>query len=218
VIRCLLDSDIPLNEGCFAPLDLVVPEGCLLNPRPPAAVVAGNVEVSQALCNLLFAAFGAQAAGQGTMNNVSFGNGRCQYYETVAGGGGAGEGFAGSVGLQSHMTNSRLTDPEVLESRYPVRLESFAVRSGSGGQGLWPGGDGLERTIRFLEPMSVSLISGSRQVAPFGLKGGASGACGENLRLDREGVAHSLPGAVQLELQAGEAIRILTPGGGGMGR
>ena len=218
VIRCLLDSDIPLNEGCFAPLDLVVPEGCLLNPRPPAAVVAGNVEVSQALCNLLFAAFGAQAAGQGTMNNLSFGNGRCQYYETVAGGGGAGEGFAGSVGLQSHMTNSRLTDPEVLESRYPVRLESFAVRSGSGGEGRWAGGDGLERTIRFLEPMSVSLISGSRQVAPFGLKGGASGACGENLRLDREGVAHPLPGAVQLELQAGEAIRMLTPGGGGMGR
>ncbi len=218
VIRCLLDSDIPLNEGCFAPLDLVVPEGCLLNPRPPAAVVAGNVEVSQALCNLLFAAFGAQAAGQGTMNNFSFGNARCQYYETVAGGGGAGEGFAGSVGLQSHMTNSRLTDPEVLESRYPVRLESFALRSGSGGQGRWPGGDGLERTIRFLEPMSVSLISGSRQVPPFGLNGGVSGACGENLRLDREGVAHPLSGAVQLELQAGEAIRILTPGGGGMGR
>ena len=218
VIRCLLDSDIPLNEGCFAPLDLVVPAGCLLNPRPPAAVVAGNVEVSQALCNLLFAAFGSQAAGQGTMNNVSFGNGRCQYYETVAGGGGAGEGFAGSVGLQSHMTNSRLTDPEVLESRYPVRLESFAVRSGSGGQGRWPGGDGLERTIRFLEPMSVSLISGARQVPPFGLNGGASGACGVNLRLDRDGVAHPLPGAVQLELQAGEAIRLLTPGGGGMGR
>ena len=218
VIRCLLDSDIPLNEGCFAPLDLVVPAGCLLNPRHPAAVVAGNVEVSQALCNLLFAAFGAQAAGQGTMNNFSFGNGRCQYYETVAGGGGAGEGFAGSVGLQSHMTNSRLTDPEVLESRYPVRLESFAVRSGSGGQGRWPGGAGLERTIRFLEPMNVSLISGSRQVPPFGLNGGASGACGENLRLDRDGVAHPLPGAVQLELQAGEAIRLLTPGGGGMGR
>ena len=218
VIRCLLDSDIPLNEGCFAPLDLVVPAGCLLNPCSPAAVVAGNVEVSQALCNLLFAAFGAQAAGQGTMNNFSFGNGRCQYYETVAGGGGAGEGFAGSVGLQSHMTNSRLTDPEVLESRYPVRLESFAVRSGSGGQGRWPGGAGLERTIRFLEPMNVSLISGSRQVPPFGLNGGASGACGENLRLDRDGVAHPLPGAVQLELQAGEAIRLLTPGGGGMGR
>ena len=217
VIRCLLDSDIPLNEGCFAPLDLVVPAGCLLNPTPPAAVVAGNVEVSQAVCNLLLAAFGAQAAGQGTMNNVSFGNGHCQYYETVAGGGGAGEGFAGSVGLQSHMTNSRLTDPEVLESRYPVRLESFGVRAGSGGKGHWPGGDGLERTIRFLEPMGVSLISGSRQVPPFGLNGGASGACGVNLRLDRDGVAHPLPGAVQLELEAGEAIRLLTPGGGGMG-
>jgi 5-oxoprolinase (ATP-hydrolysing) len=217
VIRCLLDNDIPLNEGCFAPLDLVVPAGSLLNPRSPAAVVAGNVEVSQALCNLLLAAFGAQAAGQGTMNNVSFGNGRCQYYETVAGGGGAGEGFAGSVGLQSHMTNSRLTDPEVLESRYPVRLESFAVRSGSGGQGRWPGGDGLERTIRFLEPMSVSLISGSRREPPFGLNGGASGACGVNVRLDRDGVEHALPGAVQLELKAGEAICMLTPGGGGMG-
>ncbi|QNI94787.1 5-oxoprolinase (ATP-hydrolysing) [Synechococcus sp. A15-127] len=217
VIRCLLDNDIPLNEGCFAPLDLVVPAGSLLNPRSPAAVVAGNVEVSQALCNLLLAAFGAQAAGQGTMNNFSFGNGRCQYYETVAGGGGAGEGFAGSVGLQSHMTNSRLTDPEVLESRYPVRLESFAVRSGSGGQGRWPGGDGLERTIRFLEPMSVSLISGSRREPPFGLNGGASGACGVNVRLDRDGVEHALPGAVQLELEAGEAIRMLTPGGGGMG-
>ena len=217
VIRCLLDSDIPLNEGCFAPLDLVVPAGCLLNPRSPAAVVAGNVEVSQALCNLLLAAFGAQAAGQGTMNNVSFGNGRCQYYETVAGGGGAGEGFAGSVGLQSHMTNSRLTDPEVLESRYPVRLETFAVRAGSGGQGRWPGGDGLERTIRFLEPMSVSLISGSRQVPPFGLNGGANGACGVNLRVDCDGAEHPLPGSVQLELQAGEAIRLLTPGGGGLG-
>ena len=217
VIRCLLDNDIPLNEGCFAPLDLVVPPGCLLNPRYPAAVVAGNVEVSQALCNLLFGAFGVQAAGQGTMNNFSFGNGRCQYYETVAGGGGAGDGFAGSVGLQSHMTNSRLTDPEVLESRYPVRLESFAVRCGSGGNGRWPGGDGLERTIRFLEPMCVSLISGSRQVPPFGLNGGSSGACGVNLRLDCHGAEHPLPGSVQLELEAGEAIRMLTPGGGGMG-
>ena len=217
VIRCLLDNDIPLNEGCFAPLDLVVPPGCLLNPRYPAAVVAGNVEVSQVLCNLLFGAFGVQAAGQGTMNNFSFGNGRCQYYETVAGGGGAGEGFAGSVGLQSHMTNSRLTDPEVLESRYPVRLESFAVRCGSGGNGRWPGGDGLERTIRFLEPMCVSLISGSRQVPPFGLNGGSSGACGVNLRLDCHGAEHPLPGSVQLELEAGEAIRMLSPGGGGMG-
>jgi 5-oxoprolinase (ATP-hydrolysing) len=217
VIRCLLDDDIPLNEGCFAPLELRVPRGCLLNPEAPAAVVAGNVEVSQALCNLLFAAFGVLAAGQGTMNNLSFGNGRCQYYETVAGGGGAGEGFAGSVGLQSHMTNSRLTDPEVLESRYPVRLESFAVRCGSGGQGRWPGGDGLERTIRFLEPMRVSLISGSRQVPPFGLNGGASGSCGVNALIRADGSEERLPGSVQLELNGGDAIQMLTPGGGGYG-
>jgi 5-oxoprolinase (ATP-hydrolysing) len=217
VIRCLLDDDIPLNEGCFAPLELRVPLGCLLNPEAPAAVVAGNVEVSQALCNLLFGAFGVLAAGQGTMNNLSFGNGRCQYYETVAGGGGAGKGFAGSVGLQSHMTNSRLTDPEVLEARYPLRLERFALRSGSGGDGCWRGGDGLERTIRFLEPMSLSLISGSRRVAPFGLDGGTSGACGENRLIRADGTVERLPGSVQLELKAGEAIQMLTPGGGGYG-
>ena len=217
VIRCLLDDDIPLNEGCFAPLELRVPLGCMLNPEAPAAVVAGNVEVSQALCNLLFGAFGVLAAGQGTMNNLSFGNDRCQYYETVAGGGGAGEGLTGSIGLQSHMTNSRLTDPEVLEARYPVRLERFAIRSGSGGDGCWRGGDGLERTIRFLEPMSLSLISGSRRVAPFGLKGGTSGACGVNQLIRADGTEESLPGAVQLQLNAGDAIQMLTPGGGGFG-
>lgn len=218
VIRCLLDADIPLNEGCFQPLDLKVPLGSMLNPRPPAAVVAGNVEVSQALCNLLFAAFGVLAAGQGTMNNLTFGDGQRQYYETIAGGGGAGEGFNGSVGLQSHMTNSRLTDPEILESRFPVRLERFAVRSGSGGRGQWCGGDGLERIIRFLSPMSVSLISGSRRVAPFGLHGGEPGACGINTRLRVDGSEERLPGSVQLDLAAGEAICLLTPGGGGMGR
>ena len=215
VIRCLLDEDIPLNEGCFDPLDLIVPDGCLLNPLPPAAVVAGNVEVSQALCNLLLAAFGVQAASQGTMNNLSFGNGRFQYYETIAGGGGAGQGFSGSVGLQSHMTNSRLTDPEVLERRYPVRLERFARRFGSGGLGRWCGGDGLERRLRFLEPMQLSLISGSRRIAPKGLKGGGSGACGINSVLKADGTNQRLPGSVQLDLAAGDAICVLTPGGGG---
>ena len=217
VIRCLLEDDIPLNEGCFTPLELTVPLGSMLNPRPPAAVVAGNVEVSQALCNLLFGAFGVLAAGQGTMNNLSFGDGERQYYETVAGGGGAGVGFNGSVALQTHMTNSRLTDPEVLETRYPVRLERFAIRAGSGGDGQWRGGDGLERTIRFLEPMMVSVISGSRRVPPFGLQGGESGACGVNLRIGIDGAEQRLAGAVQLELKEGEAIQLLTPGGGGMG-
>ena len=174
VIRSLIDVDIPLNEGCFAPLELNVPLGSMLNPLPPAAVVA--IAECLNVCNLLFGAFGVQAASQGTMNNLSFGNRSCQYYETVAGGGGAGEGFCGSRGLQSHMTNSRLTDPEVLEDRYPVRLEEFAYRAGSGGPGRWRGGDGLVRTLRFLEPMDVSLICGSRRVAPFGLRGGEPGA------------------------------------------
>ena len=218
VIRCLLDDDIPLNEGCFEPLDLIIPAGSLLNPHFPAAVVAGNVEVSQALCNLLFAAFGVQAASQGTMNNLSFGNAQHQYYETIAGGGGAGHGFHGSVGVQNHMTNSRLTDPEVLEQRYPVLLEHFARRPESGGSGLWRGGDGLERTLRFLEPMRLSLISGSRRVPPFGLHGGGEGACGVNTLLTADGRVQPLPGAVQLELAAGDAIRVQTPGGGGYGR
>ena len=172
-------------------------------------------EVSQALCNLLFGAFGVQAASQGTMNNLSFGDGQRQYYETIAGGGGAGDGFHGSVGLQSHMTNSRLTDPEVLEDRYPVRLERFAIRSGSGGSGDWCGGDGLERTIRFLEPMTLSLISGSRSVAPFGLHGAEPGACGVNALLRADGSYRELPGAVQLDLNVGDAIVVKTPGGGG---
>ena len=162
VLRCLVDEAIPLNAGCFEPLTLVVPQGSLLNPMPPAAVVAGNVETSQALCNLLFAAMGVMAAAQGTMNNLTFGDERSQYYETITGGGGAGPGFQGSYGVQTHMTNSRLTDPEILEQRFPVRLERFQLRRGSGGKGCWPGGDGLERQIRFLAPMTVALLSGSR--------------------------------------------------------
>jgi 5-oxoprolinase (ATP-hydrolysing) len=222
VFRCLVGEPIPLNAGCLEPLELVVPEGCLLNPLPPAAVVAGNVEVSQALTNALFAALGVQAAAQGTMNNLSFGNARCQYYETLCGGTGggctpAGLGFAGASAVQSHMTNSRLTDPEVLEARFPVRLERFAIRRGSGGAGRWPGGDGVVRQLRCLEPLAVSLISGSRMVAPFGLAGGAPGICGRNRLLRADGRREELPGCCAIDLLPGEALCIETPGGGGFG-
>ena len=222
VFRCLVGEPIPLNAGCLEPLELVVPEGCLLNPLPPAAVVAGNVEVSQALTNALFAALGVQAAAQGTMNNLSFGNARVQYYETLCGGTGGGRdlqgrGFAGASAVQSHMTNSRLTDPEVLEARFPVRLERFAIRRGSGGAGQWPGGDGVVRQLRCLEPLAVSLISGSRSVAPFGLHGGAPGACGRNRLLRADASRQELPGCCAIALQPGEALCIETPGGGGFG-
>jgi 5-oxoprolinase (ATP-hydrolysing) len=222
VFRCLVGEAIPLNAGCFEPIDLVVPEGTLLHPRPPAAVVAGNVEISQAATNALFAALGIQAAAQGTMNNLSFGNGQCQYYETICGGTGAGiwpggGGFAGASAVQSHMTNSRLTDPEILESRFPVRLEQFAIRAGSGGAGRFPGGEGVVRQLRFLEPMTVALISGSRRVAPAGLAGGQPGACGRNSWIGVDGTSRELEGCCELQLQPGEALRIETPGGGGYG-
>ena len=217
VLRCLVEEPIPLNAGCFQPLTLVVPEGCLLNPRPPAAVVAGNVETSQALCNLLFASVGAMAAAQGTMNNLTFGDGRRQYYETIAGGGGAGPGFGGSCGVQTHMTNSRLTDPEILEQRFPVRLERFGFRPGSGGAGRWPGGDGLEREFRFLEPLTAALLSGSRLVAPFGLEGGQDGAHGAAVLTSADGSREQLQGCAQLEVKPGDRLLIATPGGGGWG-
>jgi 5-oxoprolinase (ATP-hydrolysing) len=233
VFRCLVGEDIPLNAGCFEPLELVVPEGSLLHPRPPAAVVAGNVETSQAIANALFAALGVQAAAQGTMNNLSFGNERVQYYETICGGCGAGRtpagvGFAGASAVQSHMTNSRLTDPEVLEQRFPVRLEAFAIRRGSGGAGRWSGGDGVVRRLRFLAPMTVALLSGSRRVPPFGLAGGQPGLVGRN-RLLRAGAGagaaagaakpleEPLSGAAQIEVAAGDVLVIETPGGGGFG-
>jgi 5-oxoprolinase (ATP-hydrolysing) len=227
VFRCLVGEAIPLNAGCLEPLELIVPEGCLLNPRPPAAVVAGNVEVSQALTNALFGALGVQAAAQGTMNNLSFGNAHCQYYETICGGTGAGirpgpvgladTGYAGASAVQSHMTNSRLTDPEILESRFPVRLEQFAIRMGSGGAGSFRGGDGVVRQLRFLEPVTAALISGSRRVPPAGLAGGLPGACGRNSWIGPDGSIRQLEGSCELELQAGEALCIETPGGGGYG-
>jgi 5-oxoprolinase (ATP-hydrolysing) len=222
VFRCLVPESIPLNAGCFEPLELVVPAGCLLNPRAPAAVVAGNVETSQVVVNALFAALGVMAAAQGTMNNLIFGNHRCQYYETLCGGSGAGRladgrGFPGASAVQTHMTNSRLTDPEILEERLPVRLELFAVRQGSGGAGRWPGGDGVVRQLRFLEPVTLSLLTGARQVAPFGLAGGAAAACGQNQLLHGDGRVDSLAGVAECQLQPGDAVRVCTPGGGGYG-
>ena len=218
VFRCLVQEAIPLNAGCFEPLELLVPQGSMLHPLPPAAVVAGNVETSQAVANALFAALGVMAAAQGTMNNLSFGNERCQYYETICGGTGAGDGFPGAAAVQSHMTNSRLTDPEILEQRLPVRLERFAIRRGSGGAGRWRGGDGVVREIQALEPITLSLLTGSRVVAPFGLAGGEAGRCGQNSLRRADGACELLPGSVAVELGVGDRVRVETPGGGGYGR
>ena len=222
VFRCLVGRPIPLNAGCFEPIDLVVPEGCLLHPLPPAAVVAGNVETSQAVTNALFGALGVMAAAQGTMNNLSFGDARHQYYETVCGGTGAGvqpdgRGFAGADAIQSHMTNSRLTDPEILEDRFPVRLERFAIRTGSGGAGRWPGGEGVVRRLRFLAPMTVAILSGSRWVPPFGLAGGGDGAVGRNLLERADGRLEDLAGCDQVSVEPCDLLEIASPGGGGYG-
>jgi 5-oxoprolinase (ATP-hydrolysing) len=222
VFRVLVAQPIPLNAGCFEPIDLVVPPGCLLHPTFPAAVVGGNVETSQAVANALFGSLGVLAAGQGTMNNLSFGNDRCQYYETVAGGSGAGmladgRGFAGCSAVQSHMTNSHLTDPEILEARFPVRLERFARRRGSGGIGRWRGGDGVVRELRALEPITLAILSGARRVAPFGLAGGGEGRCGRNAMLRSDGGCEELGGSAQVAMEPGDLFVLETPGGGGWG-
>ncbi len=218
VFRTLVDDDIPLNAGCLKPLHVIVPEGCMLNPRPPAAVVAGNVETSTCVTNTLYGALGVMAAGQCTMNNFTFGNATHQYYETISGGSGAGPGFNGTSVVQTHMTNSRLTDPEVLEFRFPVRLESYAIRAGSGGAGQWRGGDGGVRRVRFLEPMTASILSNGRIVPAFGGAGGQPGALGIN-RIERaDGRIEVLGHIGSAELQAGDQFVIETPGGGGWGR
>ena len=217
VFRSMIREDIPMNEGCLEPLEIMIPAASLLSPAYPAAVVAGNVETSQCVTDTLFAALGALAASQGTMNNLSFGNDRFQYYETIAGGAGAGPGWPGADAVHTHMTNSRLTDPEVLELTFPVRLESFAIRRGSGGAGRWHGGNGIVRDIRFLEPVEVSILSNHRRIAPFGLDGGEAALTGINRVRRADGSEEALAGTAQLMLSAGDRLIIETPGGGGFG-
>jgi 5-oxoprolinase (ATP-hydrolysing) len=217
VLRTLVDADIPLNAGCLEPVDIVLPPGSMLSPAPPAAVAAGNVETSQAVTAALLGALGAAAAGQGTMNNLTFGDERCQYYETVCGGAGAGPGWDGCDAVHTHMTNSRLTDPEVLEWRYPVRVEEFRVRAGSGGYGAHRGGDGAVRRLRFLEPLTAAIVSSSRRVPPYGLAGGLPGARGRNAVERASGEVEELPGVAQTRVEPGDVLVVETPGGGGYG-
>jgi 5-oxoprolinase (ATP-hydrolysing) len=227
VFRSLVNDDIPLNAGCLKPLKVIIPSGSMLNPNPPASVVAGNVETSTCITNALFGALGVMAGSQPTMNNFTFGNARVQYYETISGGSGAGGryddqgqlvgGFAGTSVVQTHMTNSRLTDPEVLEFRFPVRLESYAIRQGSGGPGRWRGGDGGVRRVRFLEPMTAGILSNGRVHPAFGMAGGHSGLPGINRVLRTDGSVQDLTHIGQVEMQAGDVFEIQTPGGGGFG-
>ena len=218
VFRTLVDDDIPMNAGCLKPLHLIVPEGSLLNPRYPAAVVAGNVETSQVVTDCLYGALGVLAASQGTMNNFTFGDDEHQYYETISGGSGAGPDFDGTDAVQTHMTNSRLTDPEVLEWRFPVRLESFRIRRGSGGAGRHRGGDGVERRIRFLQPMTAVMLANHRRVAPFGVAGGAAAATGCNWIERAAGGRDEFGATFSAEMQRDDVIVIQTPGGGGFGQ
>jgi 5-oxoprolinase (ATP-hydrolysing) len=218
VFRTLVDDDIPLNAGCLKPLNVIIPEGSMLKPRYPAAVVAGNVETSQAITDALYGALGVMGASQGTMNNFTFGNDRHQYYETICGGSGAGEGFDGTDAVHTHMTNTRLTDPEVLEWRFPVRLESFQIRRGSGGAGKWHGGDGIVRRVRFLEPMTAAIVSSHRSIAPYGMAGGSPGKVGHHYVVRADGAVVELGGSDKAELAPGDVFVIETPGGGGYGR
>jgi 5-oxoprolinase (ATP-hydrolysing) len=218
VFRVMVDDDIPMNAGCLRPINIVIPKKSMLSPEYPSAVVAGNVETSQAVTNCLFGALGALAAAQGTMNNLNFGNATHQYYETICSGSPAGPGFPGTDAVHTHMTNTRLTDPEVLEFRYPVVLEDFHIRKGSGGRGQWNAGDGVRRTIRFLEQMDCTILSGHRRVRPFGLAGGEAGQIGENWVRRNDGRMEKLKGADATVIDAGEAVIIQTPTAGGYGK
>jgi 5-oxoprolinase (ATP-hydrolysing) len=217
VFRTLVDDDIPLNAGCLKPLEVIIPSGSMLNPRYPASVVSGNVETSTCITNALYGALGVMASAQGTMNNFTFGNATYQYYETISGGSGAGDGFDGTDVVQTNMTNSRLTDPEILEFRFPVRLESYTIRHGSGGAGRWHGGDGGVRVVRFLEPMTAAILSNSRIYPPFGMAGGGPGATGINRVLRADGRVELLPHVGKTEMAVGDRFVIETPGGGGYG-
>ncbi len=217
VFRTLVDDDIPLNAGCLKPLKVIIPPGSMLNPNPPASVVAGNVETSSCITNALYGALGVMAASQCTMNNFTFGNATYQYYETISGGSGAGEGFDGTSVVQTHMTNSRLTDPEVLEFRFPVRLLGYEIRQGSGGVGRWRGGDGGVRRVQFLEAMTASILSNGRKSGAFGMAGGASGQTGLNRVLRADGRSEVLGHIGQTDMQPGDVFEIHTPGGGGYG-
>jgi 5-oxoprolinase (ATP-hydrolysing) len=220
--RVMVEGDIPMNAGCLRPIRIVIPEGSMLSPRYPAAVVAGNVETSQHVTDCLFGALGALASAQGTMNNLTFGNATYQYYETICSGAPAGiladgTGFDGTDAVQTHMTNSRLTDPEILEFRFPVVLEDFHIREGSGGRGRWRAGDGTERTIRFLEAMDCAILSSHRTIPPHGLLGGEPGALGLTRIRRADGTVETLRGCDQTAIQPGDAVIVTTPTGGGYG-
>ncbi|MGB3512221.1 MAG: hydantoinase B/oxoprolinase family protein [Microcoleaceae cyanobacterium] len=218
VFRTLVDDDIPLNAGCLKPLEIIIPKDSMLDPKYPAAIVAGNVETSQTIADTLYNALGIMASSQGTMNNFTFGNNKYQYYETICGGSGAGTDFHGTDAVHTHMTNSRLTDPEVLEWRFPVLLENFAIRSGSGGEGLYKGGNGVIRQIRFLEPMTAGILSGHRVVSPPGLNGGGDGLVGKNYVERSDGKIEELGSTATVEMNIGDVFVIETPGGGGVGK
>jgi 5-oxoprolinase (ATP-hydrolysing) len=217
VFRTLVADDIPMNEGCLKPISISIPERSMLNPVYPGAVVAGNVETSQVITDTLYGALGVQAAAQGTMNNVTFGNDRYQYYETICGGAGAGPDFDGQSAIHTNMTNSRLTDPEVLEWRFPVLLRDFGVRRGSGGAGRHHGGDGTVRRLEFREAMTAAVLANRRQVPPFGLDGGSPGAPGRNSLERADGTVEALNSTDRRDLDPGDVLVIETPGGGGFG-
>jgi 5-oxoprolinase (ATP-hydrolysing) len=218
VVRTLIDDAIPMNDGCLRPIELIVPDASMLKPQYPAAVVAGNVETSQVVTDALFAATARLAPSQGTMNNFTFGNDRHQYYETIAGGSGAGPDHDGTSAVQTHMTNSRLTDPEILETRLPVRLDQFAIRRGSGGEGAHKGGDGVIRAVTFLEPMRANILANRRRVPPRGIEGGADAAAGLNWVERTDGTIEMLTATDSADVKLGDRFVIETPGGGGFGR